>query len=157
MSTPARKIIHIDMDCFFVSVGLKKYPELRGLPVAVCHSKGKGPVSRKKEDMESEMAILKEKYKHSDKRSVDINSGEGENPGKISTFNLIDTKSSMGEVASCSYEAREKGVKNGTFLGAALKICPELKTIPYDFEAYQSISMDLYNIVARLVSISSSN
>lgn len=35
-----RIIMHIDMDCFFVSVGLRKYPNLRGLPVAVTHSKG---------------------------------------------------------------------------------------------------------------------
>lgn len=28
------------MDCFFVSVGLRNRPHLRGLPVAVTHSKG---------------------------------------------------------------------------------------------------------------------
>ena len=31
--------MHIDMDCFFVSVGLRKYPHLIGKPVAVTHSK----------------------------------------------------------------------------------------------------------------------
>lgn len=34
-------IMHIDMDCFFVSVGLRSRPQLRGIPVAVTHSKGK--------------------------------------------------------------------------------------------------------------------
>lgn len=34
-------IMHIDMDCFFVSVGLRSRPELRGFPVGVTHSKGK--------------------------------------------------------------------------------------------------------------------
>ena len=33
---------------------------------------------------------------------------------------------SMSEIASCSYEARAKGVKNGMFMGSALKLCPEL-------------------------------
>lgn len=28
------------MDCFFVSVGLRSHPHLRGKPVAVTHSKG---------------------------------------------------------------------------------------------------------------------
>ena len=36
----ATVIMHIDMDCFFVSVGLRNKPELRGLPVAVTHAKG---------------------------------------------------------------------------------------------------------------------
>lgn len=36
MQKPA--IIHIDMDCFFVSVIVRNYPELIDKPVAVCHS-----------------------------------------------------------------------------------------------------------------------
>ncbi|XP_041994084.1 DNA repair protein REV1-like isoform X4 [Salvia splendens] len=31
-------VIHIDMDCFFVSVVIRNRPELHGKPVAVCHS-----------------------------------------------------------------------------------------------------------------------
>ncbi|KAL1557925.1 DNA repair protein REV1-like isoform X4 [Salvia divinorum] len=31
-------VIHIDMDCFFVSVVIRNHPELHGKPVAVCHS-----------------------------------------------------------------------------------------------------------------------
>ncbi|KAJ3678135.1 hypothetical protein LUZ60_001938 [Juncus effusus] len=33
-----RIVIHIDMDCFFVSVVIRKFPELLDKPVAVCHS-----------------------------------------------------------------------------------------------------------------------
>lgn len=40
---PLRDIIHLDMDCFFVSVALRDRPELRGKPVAVSH--GAGPRS----------------------------------------------------------------------------------------------------------------
>lgn len=32
-------IMHIDMDCFFVSVGIKKNPKLKGKPVAVTHKR----------------------------------------------------------------------------------------------------------------------
>ena len=41
------------------------------------------------------------------------------------------------------------GVKNGMFMGAALKLCPDLKTIPYDFEGYEEVAKTLYDTVAR--------
>lgn len=100
-------VMHIDMDCFFVSVSLKKHPHLKGVPVAVTHSKGRN---------ESTSA---------------------------------ENFHSMSEIASCSYEARAKGLKNGMFVGAAMKLCPELKTIPYDFEEYRQTAFTLYDTIAK--------
>ncbi|KAG5680848.1 hypothetical protein PVAND_010329 [Polypedilum vanderplanki] len=97
-------IMHIDMDCFFVSVGLRNKPHLKGIPIAVTHSRGKS-------DREDFM--------------------------------------SFSEIASCSYEAREKGLRNGMFVGQALKFCPELKTIPYEFEEYRKTAYKLYDTIAK--------
>lgn len=105
-------VMHIDMDCFFVSVGLRSRPELRGLPVAVTHARNPHVASSK--DREAAVIANLERW-----------------PMQME---LVDGTSSMSEVASCSYEARGFGVKNGMFLGAAVKLCPDLKTIPYDFE-----------------------
>ncbi|XP_076180996.1 rev1 DNA directed polymerase isoform X2 [Ptiloglossa arizonensis] len=100
------------------AVGLRDKPELKGLPVAVTHAKGN---------------------KHPASSSKEV-SGSNEN--------TVDEQGSLSEISSCSYEARKAGVKNGMFLGEALKICPNLKTIPYDFEGYKEVSYILYDTVA---------
>lgn len=171
-----RVIMHIDMDCFFVSVGLRKYPHLRGLPVAVTHAKGNATSqAREGRDRQYELnyykeraekklmkkmkptnqtpLVTKETFDISDEESVD-EPGKSNRPSsdkKFSSIPLIDETSSLSEIASCSYEARKAGVKNGMFLGPALKLCPSLQTIPYDFEGYKEVSYKLYDIVARLV------
>lgn len=108
--------MHIDMDCFFVSVGLRQRPDLKNKPVAVTHARG-NPV-RNHPERQAEFELWAKKYPESfAMKTLDLDGG-----------------SSMSEIASCSYEARKCGIKNGMFLGAALKLCPNLQTIPYDFE-----------------------
>ena len=41
MTSSSRWVVHIDLDSFFVSVALKKQPDLKGKPIAVCHA-GRG-------------------------------------------------------------------------------------------------------------------
>ncbi|CAH1408060.1 unnamed protein product [Nezara viridula] len=124
----SKVIMHIDMDCFFVSVGIRNRPELKGVPIAVTHAKGNRP--QPNGNVKKEIEAYQNRGYHFDKDKI----------------NEMD---SMAEVASCSYEARAAGVKNGMFLGQALKLCPSLKPIPYDFDSYKEVSFDLYNTVAR--------
>ncbi|KAF9026965.1 DNA repair protein [Hymenopellis radicata] len=95
-----RVIMHCDFDCFFVSAGLLKRPELKGKPVVVCHSQG-------------------------------AQGGGG----------------STSEIASCSYEAREFGIKNGMSLQQARKLCPTILTMPYEFELYKQLSLQFYTVL----------
>lgn len=135
-SPPGQKVImHIDMDCFFVSVGLRSRPHLRGHPVAVTHSKGgRNPASADKS--------------FKDLSGIDDEAAE-ENSKNILGVGSSGKSLSLSEIASCSYEARQKGIKNGMFMGTALKICPDLKTIPYDFSQYREVSYILYDSIAR--------
>lgn len=48
------------------------------------------------------------------------------------------------DVASCNYVARLKGIRNGLWLGNAMQLCPDLKVIDYDFNAYEKASHAFY-------------
>lgn len=137
-------IMHIDMDCFFVSVGLRSRQHLKGLPVAVTHSMGSDSHAGSNRELEAEL-YQKRLHEKFDCNSTTETMSKFEK--KISV--LKDDKSSLSEIASCSYEARKFGIHNGMFVGAALKSCPDLKTIPYDFEEYQEVARTLYDTIAQ--------
>lgn len=57
--------------------------------------------------------------------------------------------SSTSEIASSSYEARSFGVKNGMSLQQGRRLCPDLMTMPYEFEKYKELSLRFYTILMR--------
>ncbi|KAM7252192.1 hypothetical protein ACFE04_024075 [Oxalis oulophora] len=93
-----KAIIHVDLDCFFVSVVIRKRPELQDKPVAVCHS---------------------------------------------------DSPNGTSEISSANYPARDYGVKAGMFVRDAKTLCPHLVIIPYDFEAYEEVADQFYDILHK--------
>uniref|UniRef100_A0A4W3GB43 DNA repair protein REV1 n=1 Tax=Callorhinchus milii TaxID=7868 RepID=A0A4W3GB43_CALMI len=147
-------IMHIDMDCFFVSVGIRDRPELKGKPVAVTHNRGPGHVPiRPGANPQLEMQYYQRRFMKgkAEKKVPDkLDCSTWENPGATCT-NGIDLDMacfSMAEIASCSYEARQAGIKNGMFFGQAKQLCPDLQPVSYDFQAYKEVAVALYETLA---------
>lgn len=128
-----RAVVHIDLDCFFVSVSIRSHPHLKDKPVAVTHAKD-GVRSNPDED-----AILATAAK--DRVQYQ--------PEQFSR-NPFDSTS---DIASCSYKAREAGVSNGMLVGTALKKCPDLILLPYDFKSYREVSQTFYETLLHYSSV----
>lgn len=60
---------------------------------------------------------------------------------------------SAGEVSSCTYTAREFGVRAGMFLRDARKLCPTLRNVDYDFAAYERASIQIYSLFFNIPNI----
>ncbi|VDN52420.1 unnamed protein product [Dracunculus medinensis] len=70
-------------------------------------------------------------------------------PVAITHSRGVNESAGMSEVASCSYEARLCGVRNGCFVRDAKLRCPNLTCLPYQFDEYRRLSKLIYTIITR--------
>ncbi|KAM9264901.1 DNA repair protein REV1 isoform 4-T4 [Cariama cristata] len=152
---PQSCIMHVDMDCFFVSVAIRNRPDLKGKPVAVTSNRGAGKAPlRPGANPQLEQQYYQNKLLNGKAAEIRV-------PDKLdsSVWEHLDsthvngadfdlTVLSMAEIASCSYEARQVGIKNGMFFGQAKKLCPNLQAVSYDFDAYKEVARTVYEILA---------
>ena len=117
MSTPPRRIAHLDMDAFYASVELLRYPQLRGLPVVI--GGGRRPADE---------ALL---AAHGARALSDI---------PVEAFPRLRDYAGRGVITTATYAARAFGVGSAMGLMKAAKLCPQAILLPVDFDEYRRYS-----------------
>jgi DNA polymerase-4 len=109
---PERFIAHLDMDAFYASVELLRYPELRGKPVVI----GGG-------------------RRHQPTATVDPATGD-----TTRTFATLRGYAGRGVITTATYEARALGLRSALGLMKAAQLAPDAILLPTDFDAYRRYS-----------------
>jgi DNA polymerase-4 len=115
--TAERRIAHLDMDAFFASVELLRYPQLKGLPVVI----GGG---RRKVD-----EVIRERY-----------AGLPLSEIPATAFPLLKDYVGRGVITTATYPARQFGVGSAMGMMKAAKLCPQAIVLPVDFEEVRRFS-----------------
>lgn len=125
-------ILHLDLDCFFVSAHRTIDKSLLHIPAAVGGRSNLNIFSKTKE-----------------KRIVSGNSGafvssivSEQNPNAKEYFRDENNRI-RGIITTSSYEARAYGVKTAMSVNEALQLCPHLKMIPPHYPLYHELSYKL--------------
>lgn len=117
LSLPVRRIAHLDMDAFYASVELLRYPQLRGLPVVI------GGARRPAD------AVLLQQY--GQQTLADI---------PPEAFPRLNDYVGRGVITTATYAARAFGIGSAMGLMKAAKQCPQAILLPVDFDQYRHYS-----------------
>ena len=122
-----RRIAHLDMDAFFASVELLRYPQLKGLPVVI------GGGRRRVDD------LVRERY--------------GDVPlARIppEAFPLLKDYVGRGVITTATYAARQFGVGSAMGMMKAAKLCPQAIVLPVDFDEVRRYSRAFKAVIREI-------
>jgi len=124
-----RRIAHLDMDAFFASVELLRYPQLRGLPVVI----GGG------------------------RRSAD-DALQAAWPGPpsaipVHAFPLLRDYVGRGVITTATYPARQFGVGSAMGMMKAARLCPQAIVLPVDFDEVRRYSRAFKAIIQEIAPV----
>ncbi len=120
-----RLIAHLDMDAFYASVELLRYPELRGKPVAI----GGG-------------------RRHQPEESVDPATGQ-----VVRRFHTLRGYVGRGVLTTATYEARALGLHSAQPIMRAAALAPDAILLPVDFDGYRAYSRRFKAAVATIAPV----
>jgi DNA polymerase-4 len=119
---PTRLIAHLDMDAFYASVELLRYPELAGRPVVI----GGG------------------------RRHAPVEAPDPETGRPVRTFSTLRGYVGRGVATTATYEARALGVHSAMGLMKAAQLAPDAVLLPTDFDSYRRHSR-LFKAAVRAI------
>jgi len=117
-----RVIAHLDMDAFYASVELLRYPELRGMPVVI------GGGTRHQPVWETDPATGARRRR----------------------FARLRDYAGRGVATTATYEARALGVNSAMGLMKAAQLAPDAILLPVDFDEYRKYSR-LFKAAVRAI------
>jgi DNA polymerase-4 len=126
-----RRIAHLDMDAFFASIELLRYPQLKGLPVVI--GGGRRRVDEALREAQGERAL----------RFI-----------PVADFPRLKDYVGRGVITTATYAARQFGVGSAMGMMKAAKLCPDAIVLPVDFDEVRKYSRafkDAIREVAPLV------
>jgi DNA polymerase-4 len=127
---PIRRIAHLDMDAFFASVELLRYPQLKGLPVVI------GGGRRRVDEM------VRERF-----------AGRPLSEIPPEAFPLLKDYAGRGVITTATYPARQFGVGSAMGMMKAAKLCPQAIVLPVDFEEVRKYSRMFKNTIAEVAPV----
>jgi DNA polymerase-4 len=123
-----RRIAHLDMDAFFASVELLRYPQLKGLPVVI------GGGRRRADDELSE--------RHGGSQQVPVDA-----------FPRLKDYVGRGVITTATYAARQFGVGSAMGLMKAARLCPQAIVLPVDFDEIRRYSRAFKDTIAEIAPV----
>ena len=142
--TPAavRRIAHLDMDAFYASCELMRYPQLKGLPVVI----GGG---RRRDD--ALLAQLQAAYPDDAWTAENLTERLTEIP--VDFFPRLAHYTGRGVITTATYPARQFGVGSAMGLMKAAKLCPDAILLPMDFERYRLFSRNFKAVITEIAPV----
>jgi DNA polymerase IV len=134
-TAPHRRIAHLDMDAFYASVELLRYPQLKGLPVVI------GGGRRREDDMLSRLREVHPEHEWSEHNLHEI---------PLAFFPRIAAYTGRGVITTATYAARQFGVGSAMGVMKAAKLCPDAILLPVDFDQYRHYSQRFKAIITEI-------
>lgn len=122
-----RRIFHIDMDAFFASVELLRYPQLKGQPVVIG---GHIDYPDNWPTHEDDLKAI-----------------------PIEAFPKLRSYFGRGVVSTCTYAARQKGIHSAMGMMRATILCPDAIMLSVDFDKYREYSQRFKKAIGNITPI----